>query len=544
MDLELKAGEIHAICGENGAGKSTLIKILGGVHESGSFQGAIELDGQPVSFRSAADAQRAGISIIHQELALVPELTIAENIALGDEPSRHGLIDRYAILARATELLARFQVNLDPERRVGTLGVSQQQMVEIVRALGRQARVLVLDEPTAALTTRESVRLLRIMRTLSEQGLGLLFVSHRLDEVLAIADRITVLRDGATVASAPARTLSKPELIHHMVGRPVADHYHRTPARPGPVALAVSGLSASPPPGGTVQLLDISFTVRAGEVLGIGGLMGAGRSELLMHLMGAWGRRTAGTLMLHGEALEDHDPRQAIKRGLVLVTEDRKQLGLNLRGSVRDNLTLGALGRFTVRGLIDRVAEALALRGQIERLRIRTSDADGGAGVAGLSGGNQQKVVLAKALLSEPQVVLLDEPTRGVDVGAKAEIYGIINQLTAEGRAVILVSSDLSELIGMSDRILMLANGAIAGAFTREEATAERLMAASVNAQSAPFASAAIASPAGGSLALAGSPAGAAVPVQDPQHRKPASALDSSKETIVVPPPKPPQGTP
>jgi D-xylose transport system ATP-binding protein len=483
VDIAVERGEIHAICGENGAGKSTLIKILGGIHPVGSYDGEVVLDGVPAAFRSTADAQRAGIAVIHQELAMVGELTVAENIALGALPTRGGLVDWHRMHAEARQLLQRFHVSIDPERRVGSLGMGQQQLVEIVRAMAREPRLLILDEPTAALTTRETVRLLQMLRLLGERGIALIFVSHKLEEVFGISDRITVLRDGATVASRATSATSRDEVIRHMVGRALGQAVARIPAPVGEVLLDVQGLDVDPPGDDGIRLRGISFQARAGEVLGIGGLMGAGRSELLLHLMGAWGRRLRGRVLLGGQDLDGHAPRDAIDRGLTLVSEDRKRLGLVLGRSVRFNTVLSVLARMTRFGLMDQGAETSATQRWIEELRIKVADVEGA--VSGLSGGNQQKVVIAKALMPGPRVVLLDEPTRGIDVGAKQEVYGIVNRLSAEGKAVVLVSSEMPELLGVADRILMLGGGRPGGEFTRAEATQERLLAAALAAMSA-----------------------------------------------------------
>jgi D-xylose transport system ATP-binding protein len=480
VSFDLRPGEIHALCGENGAGKSTLIKIISGLHPAGSYQGSLLVDEGAAAFGSIRDAERAGIAVIYQELALVGELSVAENVFLGSEPrSRYGLIDRDRMLVETRELLGRFGIELDPEARVSTLGVGHQQLVEVVRALRKRSRILVLDEPTAALTDKEANILLSIVRDLPAQGIGCIYISHRLDEVFAIADRITVLRDGRTVATRPRSETSRDEVIRHMVGREVRDLFPRRAARTGPVLLRLAGLDVAPRRGAPARLVQVSLEARAGEVLGLGGLMGAGRTELMMHLVGAWGHRVGGQVELLGAPLAAGiDPRRALGLGLALVSEDRKRYGLVLDKTVGFNLSLSSLGRVSRRLVIDGEAEHLQNRAMFESLRIKAPSLDVPAGQ--LSGGNQQKVVLGKVLATEPKVVLLDEPTRGIDIGAKLEVYELINQLTERGLAVVLASSELPELIGMSDRIVMLRDGAIGGTFERAETTPEKLLAAAM----------------------------------------------------------------
>lgn len=473
VSFDLQAGEIHALCGENGAGKSTLIKLLSGIHPHGSYEGRFEVNGTEAKFSGIADAGRAGLAVIYQELALVEEMTVAENIFLGREPKRFGgLIDWPAMFRDARALLDRFKVSLDPAAEVRTLGVGQKQLVEIVKALAKDSKILILDEPTAALAEHEVIILLDILRDLRARGMACIYISHKLDEVFAIADRVTVLRDGASVFTATARTTDKNEIIKHMVGREITDLFPRRASAPGDVMLHVDRLSVEG------VLNDISFELRAGEVLGIGGLMGAGRTELLMHLFGALGRRTHGRIVLDGKPLSATTPEGILREGLVLVSEDRRRYGLVLEHEIGFNLSLSSLGKFSTAGFIDRKRESQTNRHFFDSLRIKAPGLDAIAGK--LSGGNQQKIILGKALMTEPKVIMLDEPTRGIDVGAKLEIYELINKLTSEGKAVLLVSSELPELIGMSDRILMLHEGSIGGEFTRAEATQERLMEAAM----------------------------------------------------------------
>ncbi|WP_397385804.1 sugar ABC transporter ATP-binding protein [Prosthecobacter sp.] len=479
VSFDLREGEIHALCGENGAGKSTLIKLLSGIHPHGSYEGSFEVNGTEARFETIKDAERAGLAVIYQELALVEEMTVAENIFLGREPRRWGaFIDWPRMYQEAQVLLNRFKVDLDPAAPVRTLGVGQKQLVEIIKALAKDSKILILDEPTAALAEHEVLILLDILRDLRQRGIASVYISHKLDEVFGIADRITVLRDGSTVGTKNAADTSKAEVIRHMVGREIGDLFPRRTSQPGEVILRVDSLSVTDAETGSARLHDISFELRAGEVLGIGGLMGAGRTELLMHLFGAWGRHVSGSVELNGQTLSRLTPETIIQRGLVLASEDRRRYGLHLEQEIGFNLSLSSLASVVRGGFIQRNAEIRRNQSMFNSLRVKATGLE--AIVGKLSGGNQQKVVLGKALLTEPTVILLDEPTRGIDVGAKLEIYEIINQLTAAGKAVILVSSELPELIGMSDRILMLNAGRIGGAFSRAEATQENLMAAAM----------------------------------------------------------------
>jgi D-xylose transport system ATP-binding protein len=479
VNFDLRAGEIHALCGENGAGKSTLIKLLSGIHPHGSYEGELRVDGRVARFHSIRDAEAAGIAVITQEFALVDELSVGENIFLGRAPRRGLRVDWLGMHRRAAALLADFGLAISPEAPVRSLGIGQKQLVEIVRAMDKRSRVLVLDEPTAALTAQEVAVLLDHLRRLRAQGTACIYISHKLDEVFAIADRITVLRDGASIATLPTPEATVPLVIRHMVGRELGTLFPRRPAPArGELQLAVRGLGVAPAKTTSAFLRDISFELRGGEVLGFGGLMGAGRTELLMHLFGAWGHRLGGSVMLHGSPHDNANPRNSIARGLVLVTEDRKRFGLVPGESVGFNLSLSSLRQFVRFGRVDRPREHTRNQALFDSLHVRATGQH--ARVSGLSGGNQQKVVLGRALMTAPRVVMLDEPTRGIDVGAKVEVYDLINQLTAAGKAVILVSSELPELMGMSDRIVMLHEGAIGGEFARGEFSQEKLLAAAM----------------------------------------------------------------
>jgi D-xylose transport system ATP-binding protein len=532
VSFDLRPGEIHALCGENGAGKSTLIKTLSGLHPFGNYEGEILVDGKRAEFRSLRDAEAAGLAVIYQELALVEEMSVAENIFLGAERRRGPWVDWDRAYADAASLLAKFRIELDPDTPVRQLGVGQKQLVEIVKALGKQSRILILDEPTAALAESEVTILLRILGELRAAGVACIYISHKLGEVKSIADRITVLRDGASITTLPAADADIPTIIRHMVGREIKDLFPRhsgsrksetgsrnetetaqsSAAQPvesssagarfplpggegqgeggrhsllhgeAEPLLAVRNLSVSPDADSAPRLRNLSFAVAAGEVLGIGGLMGAGRSELLQHLFGAWGVRQAGEVTLRGDNYVAPTPRESIRRGLVLVTEDRKRLGLHLEQPIGFNLSLSSLDRLNPGVFLDETAEAPANQRFFDALRIKAPGLE--TTVGGLSGGNQQKVVLGKALMTEPKVVFLDEPTRGIDVGAKLEVYHLINELTAQGKAVVLVSSELPELMGMSDRIVMLHEGRLGGEFTREQFDQEALMAAAMGNES------------------------------------------------------------
>jgi len=478
VSFELAAGEVHALCGENGAGKSTLIKLLAGIHPHGSYDGQILVDGQEVRLRSARDAEAVGIGVIHQELALFPDLSVAENLLLGRLPTRRGLIDWIAAQSESRRLLDQVGLAIDPATLLGTLGIAQQQLVEIARALARNPRILVLDEPTAALARHEIDTLLELVLRLKSRGVACIYISHKLDEVFAISDRITVLRDGTAQGTLVTRETDAGAVIERMVGRPIENLYPRRDVRRGSPMLRVRGLDVAPGPRLPPRLRDIDFTVHAGEVLGVGGLMGAGRSELLLHLMGLWGERRGGSVEISGISLAAHDVRAAMRAGMALVTEDRKRLGLVPGAGVAFNLTLASLHDITRRGFVDGAAEA-AVAGRIAgELRIKAATLE--TPVGALSGGNQQKVVIGKALLTKPRVLLLDEPTRGIDVGAKLEVYELVNRLTEAGHAIVLVSSELPELMGISDRIIMLHEGRIGGEFTRAEATQPLLVAAAM----------------------------------------------------------------
>jgi D-xylose transport system ATP-binding protein len=483
VSFDLARGEIHAISGENGAGKSTLIKVLSGVHPSGSYGGEVRVRGVRAEFRGVVDAMRLGVAVIHQELSLVDELGVAENIYLGAEPKRGGLVDWNALHQRARDLVERYGLDVDPRAPVKSLGVGQRQLVEIAKALGRDATVLVLDEPTAALTERESEHLLSILRDFRSRGLSAIYVSHRLDEVLGIADRITVMRDGGVVRTRMAAETTRADLVRDMVGRDDAELYPRKRARKGALRLEVSGLSVARTERTAPVLHDITFAVRSGEVLGIAGLLGSGRSELLLHLFGAYGHGMRGQLLVDGVAYEPSSPAAAIDRGVSLVVEDRKRLGLCLEQSIAFNLSLSSIAKTTKGGLVDTATERRRNSGVFDAVRIKAPDLE--ARVATLSGGNQQKVLLGRALWTEPKLVLLDEPTRGVDIGAKADIYRWIEDLLEAGAAIVLVSSEIDEVLALSDRVLVLREGKVVLEVERNDATRDGVLSAALGANRA-----------------------------------------------------------
>jgi D-xylose transport system ATP-binding protein len=477
VSFDLQAGEIHALVGENGAGKSTLMNVLGGVYPHGTYEGEIRVGDDVRRFESVRASEEAGIAVVHQELSLVPEFSIAENIFLGREPRRFGVIRAEEIHSRAQRLLDELHLKLQANTPLGYLGIGQQHLVEIAKALAREARILVLDEPTAALTESEVDVLFGILGRHRSSGAGIVYISHKLDEVFRLADRITVLRDGHTVSTDPVSALDTQSLIARMVGREVSDIFPPSQRTPGEVVFEARGVTVEDPHvRGKLLVDDVSFRVRRGEVLGIAGLVGAGRSELMMAVFGAHPGRKRGEFLVAGAPVAIGGPSDAIAAGIGFVTEDRKRFGLLLDHTVVTNLTLAALKRISGPIVTHVDAETAAAQRSMKELRIKANSVFTVVGT--LSGGNQQKVVLAKWLLTDPRVLFLDEPTRGIDVGAKQEIYMQINRLASEGMAIVLVSSELPEVLGLSDRVLVLHEGRLMGEFRREEASAEAVMAA------------------------------------------------------------------
>ncbi|PBC63693.1 sugar ABC transporter ATP-binding protein [Streptomyces sp. Tue6028] len=479
VDFDLRRGEVHVLLGENGAGKSTLIKMLSGAYHPDA--GRVLVDGEEVRIHGAQDSERLGIATIYQEFNLVPDLTVAENIFLGRQPRRFGMIDRKAMEADAAELLRRVGVNVSPRARVRELGIARLQMVEIAKALSLRARVLIMDEPTAVLTSEEVEKLFAIVRALREDGVGVVFITHHLEEIAALGDRVTVIRDGKSVGQVPAST-PEDELVRLMVGRSIEQQYPRVRPVSGDgtgdgaaadsALLTVEGLTRD----GVFH--DVSFEVRAGEVVGIAGLVGAGRTEVARAVFGA-DPYDKGAVKVAGAALRRHDVNAAMEAGIGLVPEDRKGQGLVLDASVEENLGLVTLRSATHGGLVDLKGQRTAAARIAGQLGVRMAGL--GQHVRTLSGGNQQKVVIGKWLLAETRVLILDEPTRGIDVGAKVEIYQLVNELTAAGAAVLMISSDLPEVLGMSDRVLVMAQGRIAGELSADEATQDSVMALAVS---------------------------------------------------------------
>lgn len=477
VTFDLHEGEFHALVGENGAGKSTLMKVLSGVYPAGTYGGEIHVENNLKQFSNIRDAENAGIAIIFQELSLVKELTVGENIFLGREPSRYGVINWTELYQKASKLLSDLHLPINPRTQVGNLGIGHQQLVEIAKALSQNAKLLVLDEPTAALTESEVETLFDILRKLKSRGVGMIYISHKLDEVFEMSDRITVLRDGKTVGTHDTKDLNKEKVIALMVGREVGDIFPKTSHQFGETALEVKNFTAFDPDIPNKKLVnDVSFSVRKGEVLGIAGLMGAGRSELLTAVFGAWFGRVSGEVYVEGRKVSIDSPSDAIKNGIGFVTEDRKRFGLILDQTILDNMTLAGLKQVSGAVLTHRMRETIAAKGAMASLKVKANSPLTVTGT--LSGGNQQKVVLGKWLLTSPKILFLDEPTRGIDVGAKQEIYSEINKLAKEGLAIVMVSSELPEVLGLSDRIIVLHEGKFAGEFTKTEATPEKVMAA------------------------------------------------------------------
>ncbi|WP_327428867.1 sugar ABC transporter ATP-binding protein [Streptomyces sp. NBC_01236] len=473
VDFGLRRGEVHVLLGENGAGKSTLIKMLSGAYRPDA--GRIVVGGEEVRIHGAQDSERLGIATIYQEFNLVPDLTVAENIFLGRQPRRFGMIDRKTMEAEAAELLERVGVNVSPRARVRELGIARLQMVEIAKALSLNARVLIMDEPTAVLTSEEVEKLFTIVRQLREDGVGIVFITHHLEEIAALGDRVTVIRDGKSVGQVPA-SASEDELVRLMVGRSIEQQYPRERAHgddgSGSALLTVEGLTRD----GVFH--DVSFEVRAGEVVGIAGLVGAGRTEVVRAVFGA-DPYDKGAVKVAGAELRRHDVNAAMEAGIGLVPEDRKGQGLVLDASVEENLGLVTLRAATRGGLVDLKGQRESAARIAGQLGVRMAGL--GQHVRTLSGGNQQKVVIGKWLLADTKVLILDEPTRGIDVGAKVEIYQLVNELTAAGAAVLMISSDLPEVLGMSDRVLVMAQGRIAGELSAAEATQDSVMALAVS---------------------------------------------------------------
>jgi putative multiple sugar transport system ATP-binding protein len=478
VTLEVTRGEVHAICGENGAGKSTLMKVLSGVYPHGTYSGTIELNGAEATFANINASEAAGIAIIHQELALNPLQSIAENIFLGNERAKRGIIDWDRTSLEASALLEKVGLRENPTTKIYEIGVGKQQLVEIAKAMGKDVSLLILDEPTAALNDEDSNHLLDLISSMRDHGITCILISHKLREVRRIADRVTVIRDGKTIETID---MSEPDategrIIKAMVGRELNNLFPPHESHIGRELFRVEDWTAYHPVDTSRLVVDhASFNVHAGEIVGFAGLMGAGRTELAMSLFGRlWGTNISGTVFKDGTEISTATVDDAVSNGIAYVTEDRKRYGLNLIGSVSTNISAVALAQFARWGIIDRNREYLTAEEYRRSMNIKTPSVS--ELVGRLSGGNQQKVVLSKWLVSGPEVLILDEPTRGIDVGAKYEIYGLINQLAAQGKAIIVISSELPELLGVCDRIYTISEGAITGDVPRSEATQESLM--------------------------------------------------------------------
>jgi D-xylose transport system ATP-binding protein len=475
VSFSVEKGEIHALCGENGAGKSTLIKILSGVYPRGSYDGEFLVNGAPAHFRSIRDAEEAGIAVIYQELALVRQMTVGENIYLGNEPQRFGIIDWMTLHAQASDVLHRLGLDIDSRTPVQNLGIGAQQLVEIAKALSKRSDILILDEPSAALSDEEIETLMSILRGLRERGVTCIYITHKLREVHALADRVTVLRDGNYIGTRDITDINEHLLVSMMVGRELTEFYPRQQHTRGNPVLSVRNLTVIDPESPVRKIIDdVSFEIYNGEILGLSGLMGSGRTELLMSIFGAPPGPRTGTISVNGSPVDIRHPHDAIRYGLGLVSEDRKRYGLILQATVEHNLSLASLRQFSRTGVIESLHEGQQCREMVDELSIKVAGID--VSVNTLSGGNQQKVVLGKWLMTHPKVLFLDEPTRGIDVGAKYEIYQLMNELIDQGLAVVMVSSELPEVLGMSDRILVLHEGRLTGEFTGTDVTQEEIM--------------------------------------------------------------------
>ncbi|MCI0521947.1 MAG: sugar ABC transporter ATP-binding protein [Chloroflexi bacterium] len=466
VQLAVRRGAVHALMGENGAGKSTLMKVLIGMYPLDS--GSITFNGEKVSIQDTAAALKMGISMIHQELSPVPYMTVAENIFLGREPlNRMGLIDKKLMIANTRKLLERLEINVDPSVKMKNISIASTQMVEIAKAISYDSSLIVMDEPTSAITEREVEHLFRMIRALKAKGVSIIYITHKLDEVFKISDEITVFRDGRHIATVQSQQTDKNNLIAMMVGRELTNIFPKEEAAIGEVVMAVKNINRK----GKVR--DVSFELRRGEIVGLAGLMGAGRTEVIESIFGI-ARVDSGEIYIKGQKARIHQPHDAIRHGMALLTEDRKLTGIMSVLSVRDNMIVASLGNFTRRGFLRRRAINETCEQEKSRLEIKTPSMD--QLIKLLSGGNQQKVLVSRWLLTSPDILILDEPTRGIDVGAKAEIHRLMSRLAQEGKAILMVSSELPEILGMSDRVLVMHEGRLAGEFSRAEASQEKIM--------------------------------------------------------------------
>jgi D-xylose transport system ATP-binding protein len=478
VSFQIRRGEIHGICGENGAGKSTLVKILSGVYPWGSYEGQIIYNGQELKLESSSihQATEEGIAIVYQELTLVPSMTVGENIFLGREPVEHGVINWDKLYAETDQILAKYHLDVHSQGVVKHLGVGKMQMTEIAKALSEDARILILDEPTSALAEAEIDQLVEILQGLKEHGVTCIYISHRLDEFFRIADTITVLRDGKMIITQPTQSLNLETLVRNMVGREMKERFPKGNRHPGEVIFEVEDLHAMDPEDTSFEIIKgVTFNLRKGEILGIAGLMGSGRTELVMTLFGEYGKVTQGKVKIEGDEINIHSSREAVKHGISLVPEDRKQHGLVLMQSILRNISLANLDQFASFFRIDGIHELRESLNYAKSLAIKAPDLN--APADSLSGGNQQKVVISKWLMSKPKVLIMDDPTRGIDVGTKYEIYRIMNELSENGISIIMISSDLEEVLGMSDRVMVMHEDRSVCTLDIAEATQEKIMA-------------------------------------------------------------------
>lgn len=466
VHLTLEPGEIHALAGENGAGKTTLMNILTGLFPP--TEGTITIDGKPTRFKNAKESEAAGIAFIRQELTIWPDMTVLENLFIGKEiANSFGILKEKEMRKKAQDIFQQLDISIPLDKEAGNCSVGEQQMIEIAKALMMDAEVIIMDEPTSALTDREVEKLFKIMRSLSQNGVSIIYISHKMDEIFEICEQITIMRDGITVATSAIKDITYEEIVKHMVGRELSEQYPERNPNFGPVLMEVNGLTRA----GAFN--DISFSVREGEVLGISGLMGAGRTEIMRAIFGI-DPFDKGEIKIYGTKVSIKSPADAVKNGIAFITEDRKVEGLILDFPIRENTSLPNLKRIAPKGIVHKKTEQTFVNNLIERLKVKTESSETLA--VNLSGGNQQKVVVAKWIGTNPKILIMDEPTRGIDVGAKREIYHLMNELTERGIAIIMISSELPEILGMSDRILVIHEGKIAGELTRSEATQENIM--------------------------------------------------------------------
>ncbi len=483
VNLTVRAAEIHAIVGENGAGKSTLMKVLSGVYPFGSYSGEINFMGEECRFHGIHDSERRGIVIIHQELALVPLLSIAENIFLGNEQARFGVVDWHAVRSKAAALLRKVGLREDPDTLITNIGVGKQQLVEIAKALSKEVKLLILDEPTASLSEKDSEALLNLLIEFKDHGIASILISHKLNEVGKVADRITILRDGRTIETLDKHHIDEDRIITSMVGRPLEDRYPTRVPKIGETIFEVKNWMVHHPLHPERQVIKgVDIRVGKGEVVGIAGLMGAGRTEFAMSIFGrSWGTGISGDVLLHGRKVDVSSVGKAVAHGIAYATEDRKTYGLNLIDHIKHNITIANLKGVSDVGVIDDIRELNAANDYRRKTNIRSSSVYQLTG--NLSGGNQQKVVLSKWLFANPEVLILDEPTRGIDVGAKYEIYTLINRLADEGKGIVVISSEMPELLGICDRIYVMNEGRIVGEMAAGDASQEKIMRAIVRAE-------------------------------------------------------------